>query len=220
MEALPQSMLQAYVGISYGKLDPLAEDFSPLLAVSLFLSLFGAGSTLFAAETAARNVNELSPVRISAFSLYGLVSMLARAAEIAACVFWVALTSCAFKGFAAIAIVVIVVFMCFVNVMATSGDDRGSDSMLFFIKAMTWCCLILVAGILWLIFANVEHMVSFALQLLFNILRFEKLAGSRTTTMRTGPCQWASPGTHRTTTAMTAQSASIWLFIAPSPPQF
>ena len=50
-EALPQSTLQGYVAISYGKLNPSdPEHFSPLLAGSISISLLGAGATFFGSD--------------------------------------------------------------------------------------------------------------------------------------------------------------------------
>mgnify|MGYP003329760103 CR=1 FL=1 len=52
-EAMPQAVLQVYVGVAYGKLD-LSSDMDYLLAVSVFISLLGAGVTAAGFETMKR----------------------------------------------------------------------------------------------------------------------------------------------------------------------
>ena len=44
-EALPQAVLQVYVGVAFGLLDPSGADFDPLLTGSVAVSLLGAGAS-------------------------------------------------------------------------------------------------------------------------------------------------------------------------------
>jgi hypothetical protein len=113
-EALPQLMLQSYVAVSYGRLDPSdRESFDPLLAGSIAISLVGAGASLFGMEAIMRNTkadrSELTELQLSATSVYGVARVLANASMTAMLVFWVALLSCAVKGWAALAAVVVLV---------------------------------------------------------------------------------------------------------------
>eukprot|EP01046_Picozoa_sp_COSAG06_P057893 COSAG06_NODE_11441_length_1509_cov_3.200709_1_plen_391_part_10 len=55
-EALPQSILQAYVAVAYGRLNPSdPEHFSRLLCFSISISLLGAGTSGFNFEASLRN---------------------------------------------------------------------------------------------------------------------------------------------------------------------
>ena len=104
-EALPQSTLQSYVAVSYGKLDPSdPERFSRLLAFSVSVSLLGAGSTAFGVEDASRNNGGRKDV-VRAGSRYGLTTILLRSTQLGMLIFWVALAACAEKDFAAFAMV-------------------------------------------------------------------------------------------------------------------
>ena len=62
-EALPQSILQAYVAIAYGRLNPSdPEHFSRLLCFSICVSLLGAGATCFGfASPSTRAVATVEP---------------------------------------------------------------------------------------------------------------------------------------------------------------
>ena len=94
IEALPQSVLQGYVAISYGRLDPV-------LAFSIFTSLLGAGNTMYSFEV----MNRTSHPHLVATSKYGIVRVLALASTTAMGVFWVSLLACAYKGVAGLAVV-------------------------------------------------------------------------------------------------------------------
>ena len=108
-------LCRAYVGVAYGKFDPSTPTFSYLLPVSVAVSLLGAGSTAFGMEGAFRNADR--PGTVSTVSRYGIVALLLRTAQVAALVFWIALLSCAEKGWAGIAIVLSVVV-----VLAMGGE--------------------------------------------------------------------------------------------------
>ena len=66
-EALPQSMLQTYVGVAYGKFNPSSPTFSYLLPVSVTVSLLGAGSTVFGLEAEMRNKQRKGVVSLGKF---------------------------------------------------------------------------------------------------------------------------------------------------------
>eukprot|EP01045_Picozoa_sp_COSAG04_P004436 COSAG04_NODE_192_length_20873_cov_26.172957_12_plen_1541_part_00 len=127
-EALPQSILQCatsllrlgttqvlipsscccrtYVGVAYGRFNPSSPKFSNLLPVSVFVSLLGAGSTAFGFEASARDEYgkfvDLNSTRrrLPLGSPYGIVALLLRTAQATALIFWIALTGCAYKGWA------------------------------------------------------------------------------------------------------------------------
>eukprot|EP01046_Picozoa_sp_COSAG06_P012306 COSAG06_NODE_719_length_12828_cov_24.153036_7_plen_969_part_00 len=94
IEALPQAVLQTYVVVSFDRLDPL-------MAVSIFISLLGAGNTMFGYEA----MNRIGHAQLAVTSKYGVVRVLALASTTAMGVFWVALLACAFKGLAGLAVV-------------------------------------------------------------------------------------------------------------------
>jgi hypothetical protein len=169
-EALPQSVLQSYVAVAYGRLNPSGDDFDPLLAGSIFISLVGAGATMFGMEVVFREELQL---RVT--TKYGLVRVLAGASATAALVFWVALLTCGMKGLAAIAMVVVV---CGYYGLANETSTRSSDSNRIFEEAAVcdccgergpalgagqWavCCLgctLVMTGTMAIMFFSVEHM--------------------------------------------------------------
>lgn len=106
LETIPQSMLQTYVGVSYGLFDPASSDFSLILPVSVGISLLGSGSTFFGVEMAMRKSGtslahrvegEAPREDISVGSLYGAASVLLRSCQTAAVIFGTALVGCANK---------------------------------------------------------------------------------------------------------------------------
>eukprot|EP01045_Picozoa_sp_COSAG04_P002611 COSAG04_NODE_96_length_26486_cov_136.642817_15_plen_1257_part_00 len=115
IEAVPQSILQTYVGVAYGKFDPSSPTFSYLLPVSVTVSLLGAGSTVFGLEAEMRNAVAGEPKDrwgpptfkevVTLGSRYGIVGLLFRTAQVTALIFWISLLGCAEKGWAAVAVV-------------------------------------------------------------------------------------------------------------------
>jgi hypothetical protein len=102
-EALPQSILQAYVVVAYGRLNPSdSEHFSRLLCFSISISLLGAGTSGFNFEGAFRNQGR-QVVRTG--SRYGIATILLRTCQTGMLVFWIALMACAEKGYAIYAVV-------------------------------------------------------------------------------------------------------------------
>jgi hypothetical protein len=94
-EAIPQSSLQAYVLVIDDRLSwSNDEKWDPTLGVSVMISFWGAGTTLFGFEASARQAGYKLP-EFAAFSRYGLIVALARAIQIAAMVLGVALVGCA-----------------------------------------------------------------------------------------------------------------------------
>lgn len=94
-EAIPQSSLQAYVLVIDDRLSWSNDTkWDPLLGASVLISFFGAGTTLFGLEASARQRGFKLP-EFAAFSRYGLLVACARAVQIAAMAFGVALVGCA-----------------------------------------------------------------------------------------------------------------------------
>jgi hypothetical protein len=128
LEALPQSILQAYVAVSYGRLNPSdQEHFSSLLCFSISISLLGAGSTNFMAEATCRNQHD-SALQMKVGSRYGITTVLLRACQTGMLVFWIALMACAEKGLAIIAVVaslVVYIGMGFEATFGRTGEHFG-----------------------------------------------------------------------------------------------
>eukprot|EP01046_Picozoa_sp_COSAG06_P042144 COSAG06_NODE_5330_length_3548_cov_1.843433_2_plen_889_part_00 len=122
-EALPQSVLQVYVGVAYGKLDPSGGQLDYLLAVSVFISLLGAGATGAGFETMEND-------DVTLVSRTGIFLCLLRSAQTAALVFWVALMGCAAKGLAAIALAaaVVLLFLMGIEGFLRNGDEWNNDT--------------------------------------------------------------------------------------------
>ena len=121
VENVPQSVLQTYVGVAYGKFDPSSPTFSYLLPVSVTVSLLGAGFTVFGLEAEMRNAAATIWVAgaptykevVSLGSRYGIVGSLLRTAQVTALIFWISLLGCAVKGWAVGAVVLgVLVFGC------------------------------------------------------------------------------------------------------------
>eukprot|EP01045_Picozoa_sp_COSAG04_P004117 COSAG04_NODE_175_length_21521_cov_167.404071_9_plen_1287_part_00 len=129
VEMMPQSILQTYVGVAYGKFDPSSPTFSFLLPVSVTVSLLGAGSTVFGLEAEVRNAAAKKEM-VSLGSRYGVVGLLLRTAQVTALIFWISLLGCAEKGWAAVAVVLgVLVF----GGMCAEAVYRGRR-----MKAMEW----------------------------------------------------------------------------------
>jgi hypothetical protein len=61
LEALPQAMLQSYIGISYGFFDLSSEEFDLQLVLSVCMAIFTGGHTLFTGESAERHLKLFTP---------------------------------------------------------------------------------------------------------------------------------------------------------------
>lgn len=137
LEAVPQSLLQTYIGVSYGQINPGTEFFNPVLAASIALSLFGAGLTLFGLEMEFRNQEGDVTIRLG--SRYGYSTLLLRASQLGAAIFWVANLACALKE-GALTLVVLTVWL-FVWILIESmvlregGDDEDEKD-----TCLTVCC--------------------------------------------------------------------------------
>ena len=102
-ESLPQSAVQSYVGVSYGYLDPGADNFSPVLAVSVSIALVSAGTTLMGTEAMGRNLVLSGDYRrISLMTVYGVLTATWRFTQVGAFILWLSLFACYAKGWAAI----------------------------------------------------------------------------------------------------------------------
>jgi hypothetical protein len=91
LEALPQSVLQSYLGITEGMLDSTDESYKPLIAVSFAVSVLGAGVSTFSIDTRLRPETEF-------VALYAVVAIAAYTTTTAALVMWAALMTCAFEA--------------------------------------------------------------------------------------------------------------------------
>eukprot|EP01043_Picozoa_sp_COSAG02_P047078 COSAG02_NODE_4474_length_5324_cov_19.463028_2_plen_283_part_00 len=112
-EALPQSLLQAWVGVTVGHLDPSSSNFSALIVSSLCVSILGAGVTCFTLEAIGRNGNTMKRNAIVMRSRYGVVVVLLRSAQHCVLVLGTALLGCAVGGWATIAVVLsFTVYFC------------------------------------------------------------------------------------------------------------
>lgn len=101
LETLPQSVLQSYVALSYGMINPSdPEKFSFTLLVSLFVSMVHAGTSFFHFEVLVRK--QTSGIRLTTFSFYGGLVVFARVLQATAVAFGCGLMFCAFKGQGAI----------------------------------------------------------------------------------------------------------------------
>jgi len=151
-EALPQSVLQGYVGISYGRLDPSdAENFDLFLMGSLGVSLLGAGATMFSWEFSNRG-DGADPF----LSRYGLLRVLACAAQTATLVLWVSLLTCAQKALAAIAMVAVVALFLFLSTEGASRKKARSDALEMAVLSLL--CVAVVAGSMATVFYNHDHL--------------------------------------------------------------
>jgi hypothetical protein len=119
-EAMPQSVLQVYVGVAYGKLDP-SSDLDYLLAVSVFISLLGAGAT-------AAGFESLDRESMTVTSRAGFFLALLRSSQTAALVFWIALMGCAAKGLAAIALAVGVMVYFWMGIEGVSRENALDEA--------------------------------------------------------------------------------------------
>eukprot|EP01043_Picozoa_sp_COSAG02_P045497 COSAG02_NODE_4162_length_5685_cov_3.282492_1_plen_1276_part_00 len=159
LEAVPQSLLQTYIGVSYGQINPSSEYFNPVLASSIGLSLFGAALTLFGLEMEFRN--DKGDVTIKLGTRYGLVTLLLRASQLGAAIFWVALLGCGIKEGALTLVVLTVwlfVWILIESMMLREGDrdkPAGCEVCCFFCCVPTYFCLripmgsVLAPAVLW-----------------------------------------------------------------------
>ena len=100
-EALPQLVLQTYVGVAFGLLDPSSAGFDVLLACSVGVALLGSGVSCLSFEALGRYAFESGEEMVTVASIYGVFTVLTRSAQTASLVLSVALLGCAFKGGAA-----------------------------------------------------------------------------------------------------------------------
>ncbi len=123
-EALPQSLLQAWVGVVMGQLDSSSPSFSALITTSLCVSILGAGVTCFTLEAIGRNGNAMSRNEIVIRSRYGVTVVLLRSAQHCVLVLSMALLGCAFGAWAMVAVVLgVTVFFC----MGYEAVDREQN---------------------------------------------------------------------------------------------
>lgn len=117
LEALPQSVLQAYLGITEGMMDTTSANFQPLLVVSVAVASLGAGVSVYSIETRLRP-------GVQFMARYAVVAVMGYAATFLALVFWMALTTCAFDT-ALFWLVLMIVFCCCFScvVMRCNGAD-------------------------------------------------------------------------------------------------
>lgn len=112
-EALPQSLLQAWVGVTMGHLDPSSPRFSALVTTSLCISTLGAGVTCFTLEAIGRNGNTMRRDEIVVRSRYGVMVVLLRSAQHGVLVLSTALLGCAVGSWAVTAVILgVTLFFC------------------------------------------------------------------------------------------------------------
>ncbi len=104
LEAVPQSVLQSYLGITERMIDDQSEAYSPLVVASIATSVLGAGVSIFSIDTWLRPEVDYMPQ-------YAVIAIAGYAATTCALVFWGALMSCAF-GAAAFWLLLMPVFFC------------------------------------------------------------------------------------------------------------
>lgn len=123
LEALPQSVLQTYIGVSYGQLDPDSDTYNRLFVFSIFTSVVGSALTFNSFELldGRQHVNMLS--------LFRIANILLRAAQTAALIFWAAMITCAFKGtFFILTVLSVVVYMGAAMEGMTRGQRSSADT--------------------------------------------------------------------------------------------
>ena len=126
-EALPQLVLQTYVGTAFGLLDPSSDEFDVLLACSVGVALLGSGVSCLSFEAIGRYAFESGEEMVTVASSYGVFTVLMRSAQTASLVLSVALLGCAFKGGAAVAAVLAVMLYVGLGFEAmTRDEDRES----------------------------------------------------------------------------------------------
>jgi hypothetical protein len=110
MMALPQSVLQTFIGISYSRFDISSENFDPLLVWSVVISVIGSGANAVAAERLFRNevLVEDEELMIGTLGVYGILTAIWRTMQTVALVGWIGLLCCSvqwwaiFPGFSAL----------------------------------------------------------------------------------------------------------------------
>eukprot|EP01043_Picozoa_sp_COSAG02_P028955 COSAG02_NODE_1782_length_10945_cov_9.882722_4_plen_935_part_00 len=126
-EALPQLVLQTYVGTAFGLLDPSSDEFDVLLACSVGVALLGSGVSCLSFEAIGRYAFESGEEMVTVASSYGVFTVLMRSAQTASLVLSIALLGCAFKGGAAVAAVLAVLLYVGLGFEAmTRDEDRES----------------------------------------------------------------------------------------------
>lgn len=117
LEALPQSVLQTYLGITEGMMDAASANYQPLFVVSVAVASLGAGVSMYSIETRLRP-------GVKFMGRYAAVAVMGYASTFLSLVFWMALTSCAFET-ALFWLVLMIVFCCCFSciVMRCNGID-------------------------------------------------------------------------------------------------
>jgi hypothetical protein len=132
---------RTYIGVAYGRFDPSSSGFSYLLPVSVCNSLLSAGRTFYGAEVACRNGVRSGDMALG--SRYGIVAVLLRTAQSAALVFWIALLSCAQKGWGDVAVLL---SLPVYGGMMWEATQRTSQSPFLLLKIFVVALLGLLGG--------------------------------------------------------------------------
>ena len=106
LEAVPQAVVQSYLGITERMIDGESEAYSPLLVVSIVASVFSAGVSVFSIDTRLRSQVDFVP-------RYAVIAIAGYTATTTALVFWAALMACAFKAAIFWLLLMPVLFCCF-----------------------------------------------------------------------------------------------------------
>ena len=151
-EALPQSLLQAWVGVTRGCLGPSSESFSVLLTASLCISVVTAGVTCFTLESIGRNGHTMTADVLRVVSRYGVAVIVLRAAQHATLVLSIALLGCAIHAWAGVAVVLAVALVFTSGYEAVDREGSYSQANVMFLAYVTLVCSIAIA------FATVDHL--------------------------------------------------------------
>jgi hypothetical protein len=140
-EALPQLVLQTYVGVAFGLLDPSGDEFDVLLACSVGVALLGSGASCLSFEALGRYNIQSEEALVTVGSIYGVSTMLMRAAQTASLVLSVAMLGCAFKEAAALGAVLTVALYVGMGLEAMTRDqDRELQKCCAGIEACGGSC--------------------------------------------------------------------------------
>lgn len=148
LEAAPQALLQAYVGVAYGGFEPGSYDL--LLVASLSVSLLAGGMEMLGMEEIRRDP-------VTQWSAYGMVTVLARSSLLGALIFGGGLTACAFKGYAwmyIVATVVVLICVAYEAIGRSSNPKFGSTLTLLLATVLPPVLFLVVAA---LYFENGAH---------------------------------------------------------------
>jgi hypothetical protein len=129
LESMPQAVLQTYIAVSYGQFDQHTATMSRpvviLLATSICCSFLASGVVMYDLESEERNQDLPSSAHLHIFSLYGALTIVGRAGQVASLVFANALCACAFKA-TAFPSIILAVLLLYVLTMYSKIQCKGA----------------------------------------------------------------------------------------------